>query len=96
MYLKNYTKIKKGNYISTTTGDYSTINELGGSDKITLKLDQMPDVYKRQDKYSPDHSSIGGSVRISDIYALIDNLSMVDYLHITKFYIVPWPKTRCV
>ena len=28
--------------LSTTTGDYSTINELGGSDKITLKLDQMP------------------------------------------------------
>lgn len=32
--------------------------------------------------YSPEKSTIGGSVRISDIYALIDNCSMVDYLHI--------------
>lgn len=45
------------------------------------------------DKYSPNSSDIGGSVRISDIYALIDNLDPVDYLHITKFYIMPWPKT---
>lgn len=43
--------------------------------------------------YSPEQSQIGGSVRISDIYALIDNLSMVDYLHLTKFYIKPWPLT---
>lgn len=34
-----------------------------------------------------------GKVRISDIYALIDNLSTVDYLHIKKFYIKPWPVT---
>ena len=45
------------------------------------------------DKYSPEASDIGASVRLSDIYALIDNLSMVDYLHITKFYIQPWPTT---
>lgn len=43
--------------------------------------------------YSLENSDIGGKVRISDIYALIDNLSTVDYLHITKFYIKPWPVT---
>lgn len=43
--------------------------------------------------YSPEQTQIGGSVRVSDIYALIDNLSTVDYLHLTKFYIKPWPTT---
>lgn len=43
--------------------------------------------------YSPEQAEIGGSVRASDIYALIDNLSTVDYLHLTKFYIKPWPTT---
>lgn len=43
--------------------------------------------------YSPEEAEIGGKVRISDIYALIDNLSMVDYLHIINFYIKPWPVT---
>lgn len=43
--------------------------------------------------YSPEQSQIGGSVRVSDIYALIDNLSTVNYLHLTKFYIKPWPVT---
>lgn len=43
--------------------------------------------------YSPEQAQIGGSVRLSDIYALIDNLPTVDYLHLTKFYIKPWPTT---
>lgn len=43
--------------------------------------------------YSPEQAQIGGSVRVSDIYALIDNLSTVDYLHLTKFYIKSWPTT---
>lgn len=43
--------------------------------------------------YSPEQAQIGGNVRVSDIYALIDNLSTVDYLHLTKFYIKPWPTT---
>lgn len=43
--------------------------------------------------YSPEQAQIGGSVRVSDIYALIDNLSTVDYLHLPKFYIKPWPTT---
>lgn len=43
--------------------------------------------------YSPEQAEMGGSVRVSDIYALIDNLSTVDYLHLTKLYIKPWPTT---
>lgn len=43
--------------------------------------------------YSPEQAEIGGSVRVSDIYALIDNLSTIDYLHLTKFYTKPWPTT---
>lgn len=43
--------------------------------------------------YSPEQAEMGGSVRVSDIYALIDNLSTIDYLHLTKFYIKPWPTT---
>ena len=45
------------------------------------------------DTYNPQNSDIGGAVRISDIYSLIDNLPQVDYLHITKFYTKPWPTT---
>ena len=44
------------------------------------------------DAYSPSKATIGGRVRISDIYALVDNLPEVDYLYITKFFINPWPK----
>lgn len=44
-------------------------------------------------KYSAANAEIGGSVRLSDIYALIDNLSSVDYLRVNKFYLKPWPKT---
>ena len=42
--------------------------------------------------YSPVSTLMGNSVRISDLYALIDNLESVDYLHINKFYVTPWPK----
>lgn len=42
--------------------------------------------------YSSAKAQIGGKVRISDIYALIDNLPEVDYLYIKKFYVSPWPK----
>lgn len=45
------------------------------------------------DRYSITNSTIRSSVRISDIYALIDNLSTVDYLTLNQFYIEPWPIT---
>ncbi len=40
--------------------------------------------------YNVQVSEIGGSVRISDLYALIDNIASVDYLRINKFYVNPW------
>lgn len=40
----------------------------------------------------PANGPIGGKVRISDIYALIDNVPSVDYLHLKTFYVMPWPK----
>lgn len=42
--------------------------------------------------YSSEKAQIGGKVRVSDIYALIDNLPEVDFLYIKKFYVTPWPK----
>ena len=46
-----------------------------------------------KETYSVTAAEIGGKVRISDIYALIDNLPGVDYLTITSFYWKPWPTT---
>lgn len=43
-------------------------------------------------RYSAGNTQINEAVRLSDIYALIDNLESVDYLLITKFYLMPWPK----
>ena len=43
------------------------------------------------ESYSYAKAQIGGNVRVSDIYAMIDNLSEVDYLYIKKFFVSPWP-----
>lgn len=58
--------------------------------------------YKQQDIYNniisalsqayPVDGPIGGKVRLSDIYALIDNLPSVDFLHINQFYVMPATK----
>lgn len=45
------------------------------------------------DRYSPANAEIGHGVRMSDMYALIDSLSKIDYLTINEFYLKPWPKT---
>lgn len=65
-----------------------TGNKSFSSETITEQIDQA-----LKDKYSIANSKIGGQVRVSDIYALIDNLSSVDYLHINMFYLKPWPTT---
>ena len=44
------------------------------------------------DEYSYVNSNIGRSVRLSDIYALIDNLPLVDYLEITSLYLLSSPE----
>lgn len=43
------------------------------------------------DNYGYSSSEIGKSVRISDLYALIDNLSTVDFLSIDKLFVKPSP-----
>ena len=43
------------------------------------------------ENYSYAKALIGNSVRISDIYAMIDNLESVDYLYVNKFFVSPWP-----
>ena len=40
--------------------------------------------------YNSQTSDIGGTVRISDLYALIDNIPSIDYLMINKFYVRPY------
>lgn len=44
------------------------------------------------DNYNYNTSDINKVVRLSDIYALIDNCDMVDYLKIHKLYLVSFPK----
>lgn len=78
-----------------SAGKVQIILEMGVTGKKSYKTAEIQTqiltaLYKA---YSPEQAQIGGSVRVSDIYALIDNLSTVDYLHLTKFYIKPWPTT---
>lgn len=40
--------------------------------------------------FSYNNSDIGRPIRISDLYALIDNLTMVDYLTIKNLFLKPW------
>lgn len=42
-------------------------------------------------QYGLDDADLGRAVRVSDIYALIDNLPTVDYLNINKMYLLPSP-----
>lgn len=44
------------------------------------------------ENYGYNNSKIGKVVRLSDLYALMDNLSMVDHLVIDKIYLKPYPK----
>lgn len=43
------------------------------------------------DRYNYQNSDINQPVRLSDIYALIDNQSMVDFLTLTELYLLPYP-----
>lgn len=65
--------------------------EVTGNKGYTREQIQTAIISALQVKYSWDNSTIGGAVRVSDIYALIDNLPSVDYLHLNSFNITPWP-----
>lgn len=43
------------------------------------------------DEYGYSNSEIGKPIRISDLYSIMDSLSMVDYLSIDKLFIKPFP-----
>lgn len=78
-----------------SAGKVQIILEMGVTGKKSYKTAEIQTqiLTALYNAYSPEQAEIGGSVRVSDIYALIDNLSTVDYLHLTKFYIKPWPTT---
>lgn len=78
-----------------SAGKVQTILEMDVTGKKSYKTAEIQTqiLTALYNAYSPEQAQIGGSVRVSDIYALIDNLSTVDYLHLTKFYIKPWPTT---
>lgn len=44
------------------------------------------------DEYNSGNYGLGNSVRLSDVYALIDNLKEVDYLYIKDIYLTPYVK----
>lgn len=67
--------------------------EVTGNKSFKAKEIQAQILNALYNAYSPENSSIGGSVRVSDIYSLIDNLPSVDYLQLKKFYTKPWPNT---
>lgn len=46
--------------------------------------------------YNYNTSDVGRAIRISDLYALIDNLSMVDYLKINNLFLWPYAKPQGV
>lgn len=78
-----------------SAGKVQIILEMGVTGKKSYKTAEIQTqiLTALYNAYSPEQAQMGGSVRVSDIYALIDNLSTVDYLHLTKFYIKPWPTT---
>ena len=92
-----WSKLNKYLPITTILKVYS----LGTSD-IVLDVDITGKAnYKAQDilthvrtalytAYNVQASNIGGTVRISDLYALMDNLPSIDFLMINKFYVRPY------
>ena len=97
--LKQQVWTKLNPYLPITT--ILKVYSLGTSD-IVLDVDITGRAnYKAQDilthvrtalytAYNVQASNIGGTVRISDLYALMDNLPSIDFLMINKFYVRPY------
>lgn len=49
-------------------------------------------LYNTYNNMSPALQRSSNGIRISDLYALLDNLESIDYLTINDFYITPWLK----
>ena len=97
--LKQQVWTKLNPYLPITT--ILKVYSLGTSD-IVLDVDITGRAnYKAQDilthirtalytAYNAQASNIGGTVSISDLYALMDNLPSIDFLRINKFYVKPY------
>ena len=70
-------------YIKLSLDVYSRFRK----DPIATKQEVINEL---TDKYSYDNSDINRKIRLSDLYAIVDNLPSVDYLNITSLFIVPY------
>lgn len=61
-----------------------------GSSEISIKNAILSALYN---EYNSSNYGLGNSVRLSDIYSLIDNLKEVDYLYIRDIYLTPYVKS---
>lgn len=61
-----------------------------GSSEISIRNAILSALYN---EYNSSNYGLGNSVRLSDIYSLIDNLKEVDYLYIRDIYLTPYVKT---
>jgi uncharacterized phage protein gp47/JayE len=61
-----------------------------GSSESSIKNVILSALYN---EYNSSKYGLGNSVRLSDIYALIDNLKEVDYLYIKDIYLTPYVKS---
>lgn len=61
-----------------------------GSSEVSIKNAILSALYN---EYNSSNYGLGNSVRLSDIYSLIDNLKEVDYLYIKDMYITPYVKS---
>ena len=66
--------------------------EVYGKKSFTAVDIQKQIVEAMQDFYGFNQVDLGRSVKLSDVYGLIDNLSTVDSLLINKLYILPEPQ----
>lgn len=61
-----------------------------GSSELSIKNAILSALYN---EYNSSNYGLGNSVRLSDVYSLIDNLKEVDYLYIRDIYLTPYVKS---
>lgn len=90
--------LSKNKVITTSISVFSTHTsqvflDITITGKKSFKANNISDQVKKAlvSAYDYNNSDINKPVRLSDIYALVDNQSMVDYLTINKLYQLPYP-----
>lgn len=61
-----------------------------GASESAIKAAILSALYN---EYNSSNYGLGNSVRLSDVYSLIDNLKEVDYLYIKDIYLTPYVKS---